>query len=67
MFSGAAAAILGHIVPERASAYMAMAQEAANSRFIGGIHYKVDCEVGLTVGQNVGNYAVQHALHDGAE
>ncbi|MBN9379382.1 MAG: phosphatase PAP2 family protein [Chitinophagaceae bacterium] len=67
MFSGAAAAILGHIVPERASAYMAMAQEAANSRFIGGIHYKVDCEVGLTVGQNVGNYAVQRATHDGAE
>lgn len=67
MFSAAAAAILGHIVPERASAYMAMAQEAANSRFIGGIHYKVDCEVGLTVGTNVGNYAVQRALHDGAE
>ena len=67
MFSGAAAAILGHIIPERASDYMAMAQEAANSRFIGGIHYKVDCEVGLTVGQNVGNYAVQRALHDGAE
>jgi len=67
MFSGAAAAILGHIVPERAADYMAMAQQAADSRFIGGIHYKVDCEVGLTVGKNVGNYAVQRAQHDGAE
>ena len=67
MFSAAAATILGHIVPDRASAYMAMAQEAAHSRLIGGIHYKVDCEVGFTVGQNVGNYAVQRALHDGAE
>lgn len=67
MFSGAAAAILGHIVPERASAYMAMAQEAANSRFIGGIHYKVDSDVGLVVGKNVGNYAVQRAMTDGAE
>jgi hypothetical protein len=67
VFSGAAATILGHIVPERASAYMEMAQQAADSRFIGGIHYKVDCAVGLTVGKNVGNYAVQRALHDGAE
>lgn len=67
MFSGAAATILGHIVPERASDYMAMAQQAADSRFIGGIHFKVDCEVGLTVGKNVGNYAVLRATKDGAE
>lgn len=67
MFSGAAAAFLGHVVPERASDYMAMAQQAGESRFIGGIHYKVDCEVGLDVGKKVGNYAVQHALQDGAE
>jgi hypothetical protein len=46
---------------------MAMAQQAADSRFIGGIHYKVDCEVGLDVGKKVGNYAIQHALQDGAE
>ena len=67
MFSGAAATILGHIVPERASAYMQMAQDAANSRFVGGIHYKVDCEIGLTVGKNIGNYAVLRATQDGAE
>jgi membrane-associated phospholipid phosphatase len=67
MFSGAAAVVLGHIIPERASDYMAMAQEAANSRFIGGIHYKVDSDVGLTVGKNVGNYAVLRATKDGAE
>jgi hypothetical protein len=67
MFSAAAATILGHIVPERAAAYMSMAQEAANSRLIGGIHYRGDCTVGLTVGQNVGNFAVQRAIIDGAE
>ena len=67
MFSGAAATILGHIIPERASAYMQMAQDAANSRFVGGIHYRIDCEVGLTVGKNVGNYAVLRATQDGAE
>jgi hypothetical protein len=67
MFSGAAATILGHIVPERAAAYMSMAQEAANSRLIGGIHYRGDCTVGLTVGQNVGIFAIQRATTDGAE
>jgi len=67
MFSGAAATILGHIVPERASAYMQMAQDATNSRFVGGIHYKVDCEVGMAVGKNIGNYAVLRATQDGAE
>jgi membrane-associated phospholipid phosphatase len=67
MFSGAAATILGHIVPERASAYMSMAQEAANSRLIGGIHYRGDCTVGLAVGQNVGIFAIQRATTDGAE
>ncbi|MDP4150459.1 MAG: phosphatase PAP2 family protein [Bacteroidota bacterium] len=66
-FSGAAAAILGHIVPERASAYMSMAQEASNSRVIGGIHYRTDCSTGLTVGQGVGNFAIQRATTDGAE
>jgi hypothetical protein len=66
-FSGAAAVVLGHIIPERATAYTDMAKEAALSRFYAGIHYKTDSEVGLTVGQNVGNYAVQRATTDGAE
>lgn len=67
MFSSAAATILGHILPERADAYNAMAQEAANSRIYAGIHYSIDCTVGMTVGQNVGNYAVKRAKIDGAE
>ena len=66
-FSGAAATILGHIIPEKASAYSSMAQEASMSRLYGGIHYKSDCQVGLTVGNNVGNYAIQRAMTDGAE
>jgi membrane-associated phospholipid phosphatase len=67
MFSAAAETILGHLVPSRATAYLGMAQEAANSRVLGGIHYVVDCSVGFTVGQNIGNYAVQRAMSDGAE
>lgn len=66
-FSGAAATILGHIVPSRKDAYEAMSMEAALSRLYGGIHYRSDCEVGLTVGQAIGNFAVQRALTDGAE
>lgn len=66
-FSGAAAAILSHIIPERAEAYAAMAQEASLSRMYGGIHYRSDCTVGLEVGKNIGAYAIQRARRDGAE
>jgi hypothetical protein len=66
-FSGAAATILGYIVPERATAYSNMAQEASMSRMYGGIHYRSDCSTGLTVGKNIGNYAVQRGKTDGAD
>jgi hypothetical protein len=65
-FSGAAATILSHIVPERATAYDAMAQEASLSRMLAGIHYRSDCEAGLETGKKIGNYAVQRANTDGA-
>jgi hypothetical protein len=67
MFSSAAATILGYIIPSRAQAYQSMAQDAANSRIYSGIHFNIDCEVGMTVGQQVGNYAVQRAMSDGAQ
>ncbi|HTR30397.1 MAG TPA: phosphatase PAP2 family protein [Puia sp.] len=67
MFSGAAATILGHLIPSRAQAYMQLAQDAANSRIYAGIHYAIDCTVGLQVADEVGNYAVQRAMSDGAE
>jgi hypothetical protein len=66
-FSSAAATLLGHIIPARADAYMQMAQEASLSRLVSGIHYRSDINVGMTVGQNVGNFAVQRAEIDGAE
>jgi membrane-associated phospholipid phosphatase len=66
-FSAAAATILGHIIPERADAYNAMAQEAALSRLYAGIHYRSDCDTGLVTGSKVGAYAVQRAMADGAE
>jgi hypothetical protein len=65
-FSGAAAAFLGYVVPSRKADYEAMAKEASLSRMYGGIHYRADCEVGLVVGANIGNYAVERAKTDGA-
>jgi hypothetical protein len=66
-FSEAAATILGHLIPANASKYEAMSEEAGKSRYISGIHTKLDCDEGIKVGKNVGNYAVQRALTDGAE
>lgn len=66
-FSGAAATVLGHLIPEKANAYMAMATEASLSRMYGGIHYRSDCEAGVASGKKVGSYAVTRAKTDGAE
>lgn len=66
-FSGAAATILGYIVPGRSADYSAMATEASMSRLYGGIHYRSDCEVGLANGKKVGDYAIQRAKTDGAD
>src|SRR5450432_734584 len=65
VFSGAASEILGYILPANASKYSSMANEAAMSRLVGGIHYRTDCETGITVGNNVGNFAILRAQNDG--
>jgi hypothetical protein len=67
MFSYAAATVLSHLIPANASAYMAMAQDAANSRIYSGIHYQIDCTVGATVATKIGNIAIKRAQTDGAE
>ncbi len=66
-FSSAAATILGHIVPTRATAYNDMAKEASLSRLYGAIHYRSDIETGMITGAKIGNYAIQRATTDGAE
>lgn len=65
-FSASAAQVLGYILPERASAYEAMALEASSSRIYGAIHYRSDCAAGLEVGKKVGNFAVARGQADGA-
>lgn len=65
-FSGAAAEILGYLVPAKANDFKEMATEASNSRMYGGIHCRSDCEQGLIVGKKVGGFAVERAKVDGA-
>jgi len=65
-FSGAAAEILGHLVPAQKIKFDAMAEEASLSRLYGAIHYKSDCTVGLSVGKKVGGFAIKRAIADGA-
>jgi len=66
-FSGAAATILGHIIPSKATEYADMAREASLSRMYAAIHYRSDCEKGLESGNKIGEYAKARARTDGAE
>ncbi len=63
-FSGAAASVLGYLVPEKGAEYEAMAVEASNSRMYGGIHYRSDCEQGLIAGKKIGALAIDRAKTD---
>lgn len=65
-FSGAAAVVLGSIFPERAEEFNAKAKEASESRIYGLIHFRSDCETGLTCGKNIGSYAVARGKADGS-
>ncbi len=65
-FSGAAATVLSYLFPTGATYFNAQAQEATLSRLYGGIHYRIDCEVGLVHGQRIGAYTVNFAKTDGA-
>lgn len=57
-FSGAAARVLGALIPAAATEVEAMAQEAALSRLYGGIHYRFDNETGLEGGRLVADVAL---------
>ena len=66
-FSGAGAEVLAYLFPANASELQAMAKEASESRIYGCIHYRFDCETGLSVGKKVGEYAVTRGRNDGSE
>lgn len=56
--SAAAARVLAGFWPEQQKKLQAMAQDAANSRLWGGIHFRSDNEEGLKLGTSVGTEIV---------
>jgi membrane-associated phospholipid phosphatase len=65
-FSGAAATVLGYIFPQEKNRMEAMAKEASLSRIYGGIHYRFDCDAGLSAGQGIGSFSVKRGMADGS-
>lgn len=66
-FSGAAATVLSYIHPQKQGEYISMADEASLSRLYGAIHYRMDTEVGMTMGVNIGQKAINRGRNDGAD
>jgi hypothetical protein len=65
--SNARAAVLSYLFPEDARYFSDKAKEAAESRFEGGVHFRIDNVVGLDMGQKVGSEVVKRARQDGAD
>ncbi|HEX2063065.1 MAG TPA: phosphatase PAP2 family protein [Acidimicrobiales bacterium] len=66
-YSGAASEVLAYLFPAGAAEFRVKAEEAAVSRLYGGIHYRVDNDVGLRMGREVGRLVVERAKRDGSK
>ncbi len=64
-FSGAASAVLGYVLPEKAGWLNALAEQAAMSRLYGGLHYRFDNDTGLKQGREVAQLAIARGKSDG--
>ena len=62
--SNARAIVLGYLFPEDARYFSDKAKEAAESRFEGGVHFRIDNVVGLDIGHKVGQEVVKRARQD---
>lgn len=62
--SNARATLLAYLFPDDAPYFLAKAKEAAESRFEGGVHFRIDNVVGLDMGQKVGQEIVKRAQQD---
>jgi hypothetical protein len=61
--SAAAALVLIHYFPNQQKNYQLLAQEAANSRLWGGIHFDSDNKQGLLLGASVGSEVLSNKLN----
>ena len=64
--AGAAAAVLGHLYPQRAEAFRAMSEEAAASRLLAGVAYPSDVSAGVALGRQVAAKVIERAAADGS-
>jgi len=63
--AGAAAEVLAHLHPERATLYRERADEAARSRLLAGVNYPSDVAVGLALGRQVAQRVIERRRADG--
>jgi hypothetical protein len=64
--SGANGAILSYLFPSEAPRFMAMAQQAGESRIWAGIHYRSDLVAGFDLARKVAEAVIEHARVDGS-
>jgi hypothetical protein len=64
---GPFATVMAWLFPSEADMLNAKAQESALSRLWAGIHFRTDIEVGLKLGNTVGQQVVAWAQADGAQ
>lgn len=65
--SNARATVLAYLFPDDANYFFSKAREAAESRFEGGVHFRIDNVVGLDMGSKVGHEVIKRARQDGAD
>jgi hypothetical protein len=59
--------VLSYLFPQVKVYFWKVAQECAESRFEGGLHFRTDNTVGLEQGRKVGGYILEKIKQDGAD
>jgi membrane-associated phospholipid phosphatase len=63
----AAAEVLGYVLPARAGAFAARAEEAMRSRLVAGVEHPSDVAAGREIGRHVAALALAHGKADGSD
>jgi len=64
--SGISAKVLTYFFPKAGNTLNQLAQQVADSRVYGGIHYREDVQTGLTLGRAIGTVVLARAKSDGS-
>lgn len=65
--AGAAAAVLGHLFPDKAAEFADKAAKASETRLAAGVNVRSDVEAGKAIGAAVAAKIIERAKADGAE